>query len=101
MQLVAEGRVELDAKVETYLPGLIRRNGNDGRRFTVRQLLNHTSGLPNYTRWIPPITELRDVYLSPRDLLDLALDHKPPFAPGEKWSTATPATSCSACSSRR
>ncbi|WP_066375780.1 serine hydrolase domain-containing protein [Herbidospora mongoliensis] len=85
MQLVGESRIDLDATVETYLPGLIRRNGNDGRKITVRQLLNHTSGLPNYTRWIKPITELRDVYLSPRDLLDLGLSHKRAFAPGEKW----------------
>jgi D-alanyl-D-alanine carboxypeptidase len=35
--------------VETYLPGLIRGDGIDGRRITVRQLLQHTSGLPNYT----------------------------------------------------
>lgn len=48
LQLSAEGRVALDAPVERYLPGLIRGNGNDGREISVRQLLSHTSGLPDY-----------------------------------------------------
>jgi D-alanyl-D-alanine carboxypeptidase len=48
LQLVAEGRVELDAPIERYLPGLLRANGNDGREITVRQLLQHTAGLPDF-----------------------------------------------------
>jgi CubicO group peptidase (beta-lactamase class C family)/pimeloyl-ACP methyl ester carboxylesterase len=48
LQLVAEGRVELDAPVERYLPGLVRGNGNDGREISVRQLLQHTGGLPDF-----------------------------------------------------
>jgi len=48
LQLAAEGRVGLDAPVERYLPGLLRANGNDGRDITVRQLLQHTAGLPDF-----------------------------------------------------
>jgi CubicO group peptidase (beta-lactamase class C family) len=45
MQLADEGRVELDAPVRAYLPGL--RFGDDGvaGRITVRHLLTHTSGV--------------------------------------------------------
>lgn len=42
MRLVADGRVELDAPVRRYVPELRLA---DGREFSVRQLLNHTSGL--------------------------------------------------------
>ncbi|MFD8150655.1 serine hydrolase domain-containing protein [Streptomyces sp. NPDC059720] len=49
LQLVAEGKVRLDEPVETYLPGVVRGEGIDGRDITVRRLLQHTSGLPNYT----------------------------------------------------
>ncbi|MFD4639968.1 serine hydrolase domain-containing protein [Lentzea sp. NPDC058436] len=42
MRLVADGRVSLDAPVREYVPELRLA---DGREFTVRQLLNHTSGL--------------------------------------------------------
>ena len=40
MQLVEAGEVELDAPISQYLP-----NATDGDHVTVRQLLNHTSGL--------------------------------------------------------
>ncbi|MET9226288.1 serine hydrolase domain-containing protein [Lentzea sp. NPDC003310] len=42
MRLVAQGRVSLDAPVHRYVPELRLA---DGRTVTVRQLLNHTSGL--------------------------------------------------------
>ncbi|MFI7433657.1 serine hydrolase [Micromonospora haikouensis] len=49
LQLVDEGLVELDEPVETFLPGVIRfpRHGEDrdGRTITVRNLLQHTSGI--------------------------------------------------------
>jgi D-alanyl-D-alanine carboxypeptidase len=41
LQLVGEGRLALDDTVEKRLPGRVR----DGERITIRQLLNHTSGI--------------------------------------------------------
>ncbi|WP_434599690.1 serine hydrolase domain-containing protein [Streptomyces sp. A5-4] len=87
LQLVGEGKVVLDAPVERYLPKLVRGKGIDGRRITVRQLLQHTSGLPNYTDFISALNgEVRHTYFQPRALLDIALEHKALFAPGAKWS---------------
>ncbi|MCO5999706.1 serine hydrolase domain-containing protein [Actinoallomurus rhizosphaericola] len=86
LQLVGEGRIGLDKPVETYLPGLIRGAGIDGRRITVRQILQHTSGLPEYTtifdRHFP---SYQHVYMEPRALLDLALKQRAHFAPGTRW----------------
>ncbi|TJZ75945.1 beta-lactamase family protein [Rhodococcus oryzae] len=48
MQLVDEGVVDLGTSVEHYLPGIVAGNGNDGSRVTVRDLLQHTSGLTDY-----------------------------------------------------
>ncbi|MFJ4685175.1 serine hydrolase domain-containing protein [Streptomyces sp. NPDC088789] len=48
LQLVGEGRLRLDDTVDRHLPGLIRTEHYDGRTITVRQLLQHTSGLPDY-----------------------------------------------------
>ncbi|WSQ40817.1 beta-lactamase family protein [Streptomyces sp. NBC_01224] len=81
LQLVDKGKIRLDATVDTYLPGLVRGKGIDGRRITVRQLLQQTSGLPNYTNYLGD--DVR--YFEPRELLDIALQHKADFAPGTKW----------------
>ncbi|WP_033342485.1 serine hydrolase domain-containing protein [Catenuloplanes japonicus] len=83
LQLVGEGAVRLDAPVETYLPGLVP----DGAHITVRQLLQHTSGLANYTDLIPDeeYTTGLHHYREPRELLDIAFAHAPDFAPGTSW----------------
>lgn len=47
MQLVQEGKLQLDATVASYLPSFA---ANDKERITVRQLLSHTSGL---VWWLP------------------------------------------------
>ena len=44
LQLVAEGKLGLDDPVERWLPGLVP----NGRAITIRELLDHTSGLFNY-----------------------------------------------------
>ena len=89
MQMVQEGKVGLDEPIETYLPGLIRGEGVDGSRITVRQLLQHTSGLPEYTDTTPgsgDIFQIKDHYIPPRDLLDTALGKPAAFEPGTQWA---------------
>ncbi len=89
MQMVQEGKVGLDEPIETYLPGLIKGEGIDASKITVRQLLQHTSGLPEYTDTVPgrsDIFQIKDHYAQPRDLLDTALSKPAAFEPGTQWA---------------
>lgn len=81
LQLVGEGRVELDEPFETYVPGLVQG-------ITVRQLLQHTSGLPDYDEVLlgRDYLAVQHTYFEPRQLVDAALTRPPLFAPGAGWS---------------
>lgn len=82
LQLAAERRLSLDAPVDRYLPGLIRSGGYDGRHITVRQLLQHTSGLPDYLEapeWQYPERQ-RHRRFEPDQLVARALELPPPDA---------------------
>jgi D-alanyl-D-alanine carboxypeptidase len=85
LQLVGEHRLDLDDSVESHLPGRVP----DGEEITVRQLLNHTSGIYNYTddeEWLArALTEIDHVW-TPDELVDVAVAHEPVFAPGTSWS---------------
>lgn len=76
MRLVEEGKIDLEAPVERYAPGLL-----DGRPITVRQLLTHTSGLPEYWSLIDPAHIGTDA-----DFLRLALNAEPTGEPGGTWA---------------
>lgn len=93
LQMEAEGRLSLDDTVDRHLPGLVRGNGNDGRAITVRQLLNHTSGLFDYladedywATYMQGDGYLRHRYdtLPPRKHVRVALSHAPLFEPGAR-----------------
>ncbi|MEV6328585.1 serine hydrolase domain-containing protein [Streptomyces sp. NPDC051909] len=94
LQLQAEGRLDLDDPVEKWLPGVVRGHGHDGRKITVRQLLNHTSGIydvtsdPGYQQKVfgPGFLEHRYDTWTPRQLVDIAMTHEPDFAPGTDWN---------------
>lgn len=93
LQLDAAGDLDLDDTVERRLPGVVRGNGNDGSRITLRQLLRHTSGLADFTE----DAEFRKAYFSGEflhnrysahsagELVRTALRHPPRFAPGTGW----------------
>lgn len=97
LQLVAEGKVDLDAPAADHLPEF-----DLDRRITVRMLLQHTSGVFNHTgefsadgtvtpgipstiagkEWV----DNRFHTYRPRDLARLSLSKPPRFEPGAGWS---------------
>ncbi|MEU0383701.1 serine hydrolase domain-containing protein [Streptomyces chartreusis] len=84
LQLAAEGRLDLDRSARSYLPELIPAS-YDG--VTVRQLLNHTHGIPapdfpgtTVEEWYADRFRVHD----PRDMVRSATSKKPEFAPGER-----------------
>lgn len=86
LQLVAEGKVQLDVPVETYLPNIVRGEGIDGRVITVRQLLQHTSGLSDYDEIVVDYAAIQHRYFEPREMVDIALAKPAQFAPGTGWA---------------
>ena len=82
LQLVAEERLSLADNLEQWLPGVFR----DGSQITIRQLLNHTSGIFNYTR-DPGVraTWGTDSVPSPAELVAIAASYPLDFPPGTGW----------------
>ncbi|MGG4268497.1 serine hydrolase domain-containing protein [Peribacillus simplex] len=89
LQLADEKKLNLDDSVEKWLPGVIKGKGYDGNKITIRQLLNHTSGLASYTD-----LDFRDItlpqnpyrYYSVDELIGMGLSKPPVFAPGKGWN---------------
>ncbi|MGW5564105.1 serine hydrolase domain-containing protein [Streptomyces tendae] len=91
LQLAGEGRLSLDDTLDTWLPGLVHGHGNDGHRVMLRQLLQHTSGLPDYIGDVVPDLSAagyranRWTTYTSLQRVALAMKHQPSFAPGVGW----------------
>jgi D-alanyl-D-alanine carboxypeptidase len=87
LQLVDEGRLRLDDPVEKWLPEVVP----NGENITVRQLLNHTSGLYDFLNTIqrPPAQEFLDNRWrtwTATEQIEQALAHPPTSdTPGEVY----------------
>ncbi|MGW4574600.1 serine hydrolase domain-containing protein [Streptomyces tendae] len=86
MQLVAEGRVDLDAPANDYLPRALPDD-----RITVRHLLSHRSGLWDYTNdmfyhTVPGFEAVRNKVFSFQELIDLSTAHQPTSVPGAAYN---------------
>ncbi|MFF2997065.1 serine hydrolase domain-containing protein [Streptomyces sp. NPDC057950] len=86
LQLVDEGKLNLDTSVNTYLPGLLPDN-----KITVRHVMSHRSGLYDYTndmfaQTVPGFESVRNKVFSYQDLVRLSLKHALTNAPGAAYS---------------
>jgi len=86
LQLVGERKLGLGDSVEQRLPGLVP----NGDKITIRQLLNHTSGLADFEitpRYLEPyLSGNFGHYWAPRQLVRMGVSQKPLFAPGTRYS---------------
>lgn len=86
LQLVEEGKLGLDTPLEEYLPGLLR----NGEAITVRQLLQHTTGLYDYLEdrnFVVRAYQTPARVWAPSELVKYAVQFPPAFAPGaaDNW----------------
>ncbi|KXY31024.1 MULTISPECIES: serine hydrolase domain-containing protein [Bacillus] len=87
LQLAGENRLNLDDSIEKWLPGVIQGNGYDAKQITIRQILNHTSGIAEYSRTKEAdFFKNRNKSFTAEDLVKLGLSLPPDFAPGKGWS---------------
>lgn len=82
LQLVAEGKLDLDAPIARYLPELPKR----WEPVLVRQLLNHTSGIPSYTDDEEHWKMLRPFAVEPERLLEIVQLAPLDFEPGTRFA---------------
>lgn len=77
-QLVSEKKIDLDDRVEKYIPGFPKGPGN--RMVKVGHLLNHRSGIPHR------VTDSKEevLWLSPQDIVDKVKETKLLFKPGKQ-----------------
>jgi D-alanyl-D-alanine carboxypeptidase len=86
LQLVEEGLFSLDDPMTAVLPASVTDKFAGSDQITVRMLLNHTSGIPEWS------TEAADAEVASdpakvwevEEFLDLAAAQEPTFAPGEE-----------------
>jgi len=80
LQLVDEGKIGLDADMHEYLPAY----PTGGRVVTIRQLLNHTSGIKSADE-IPHVMANRSLDVTTKQMLDWIGSEPFDFEPGEEF----------------
>ena len=89
LQLVEEGKLSLEDTLTTLLPESITADIPNSEQITIKQLLQHTSGIPDYVdELFTQASTDATVFLQewePEELVDLTDGLEPLFEPGESW----------------
>ncbi len=88
MQLVDEGKLGLDDTLPRVLPADVAAKITGSDRITVRMLLNHTSGIPDFaTGDFDALVAARPAHVWTLDEeLARVVAQRPSFAPGQGWA---------------
>ena len=94
LQLVEDGLIDLDARAADYLPPEVTQGIANADQATVRQLLNMTAGIGNYTEavnaegvplFVEALLQHPDQVFGPEQALAIARDMDPTGEPGESY----------------
>ena len=87
LKLYEEGKIVLDEPIKNYLPQKYYRYLTGADAVTVRMLLNHTSGIPDYNfrpAYVSYLLQQPDHYFVPEDYLKYIQGKRLDFPPGSK-----------------
>lgn len=81
LQLHEKGQLDIDEPVAKYISGFPYPD------ITIRNLLNHRSGLPNYIYLFDTMKQVSGSYLTNKEVLDYFVQHKPSLqaTPGKRF----------------
>ena len=88
LQLKEQGKIELDAPMTKYLPAKYSRYIKEAGKITVRMLLNHTSGAPEYNSnpsFVSKVIQHPLENFSATDCLESIAGQDLQFTPGSKY----------------
>lgn len=88
LQLKEQGKINPDAAITTYLPAKYSSYIKNAQQITVRMLLNHTSGVPEYNdnpTFVSQVMLHPLDYFTADDCLKSTANEPQQFAPGSKY----------------
>jgi D-alanyl-D-alanine carboxypeptidase len=91
LQLMEQGKIKLDEPVSNYLAARYSHYLKNAGQITVRMLLNHTSGVPEYNNhplFVSMVLQSPTHYFTQEDCLKSIAYEEPQFAPGSKYKYA-------------
>lgn len=78
--LEEKGKLNLNDEITKYIPNY----PTNGNKITIHHLLNHTSGIKDYTK-VKGLNAISQKDLSPTELIDFSKNEPIDFIPGEKF----------------
>lgn len=88
LQLAEKGAIDLNSSIEEYLPERITDCIEGSEKMTVRMMLNHTSGIPEYNylpEYITLLLQVKDHPFRPEDYIKMLEGKSPSFTPGSDF----------------
>lgn len=80
LMLAEQGKLNIEDDITKYIPDY----PTQGKKITIRHLLNHTSGIKSYTG-MPNFRTRAKTDMSPKELIDVFKNEPKDFSPGDQY----------------